>query len=309
MFSSRPTWSGPELAVRLGVTERTVRRDIDRLRALDYQIESTGGTGGGYRLRPGSAIPPVFFDEDETIAVVAALLVAIGSQSTGMVEGSTRALGKLHHLLPARLIHKVAAVQQSAVAVSSDTAPQVDPKVVAALAEACRNRIAVAFGYRSRVAADTRRRVEPASILTANRVWYVIGFDLDRDDWRLFRIDRMTDVVATGHGARDRQIPGADPMAFLGRSLAAAQYAHSAELVIDATATELARLAPWVNSARVDDFPDRCCVVRLGLDSIDDLIGQIIRLVATAPVRSITATDAVSARLDAIGALLSGSVA
>ena len=310
LLSSRATWRGPELAERLGVTERTVRRDIDRLRMLDYQVESTGGTGGGYRLRAGASIPPVFFDEDETIAVVAALLVAIGSQSTGMVDGSTRALGKLHHLLPSRLIHKVAAVQHSAVAVSLETAPQVDPKVVAALAEACRNRIAVTFGYRSRLDADTRRRVEPAAIVTARSVWYVIGFDLDRDDWRLFRVDRMRDVVTTGHGSSDRQIPGSDPMAFVGRSLATAPYAHQAEIVIDATAGELSNISPWVNQARVDagPEPDGACVVRLSTDSLDDLVGQIIRLVGTAPVRSIAATERLSARLAGVSAVLASSL-
>ena len=299
MLSSRASWSGVELAERLQVTDRTVRRDVDRLRSLDYPVDSTSGTSGGYRLRAGSAVPPLFFDDDEAVAIVAALLVAIGNQSTGMVDGSTRALGKLHHLLPSRLLHTVAAIQESAAAVPFHPAPQIDPRRIALLAESCRNGIQVRFGYRTRADAASERRVEPHRILTARSVWYLIGFDLDRDDWRLFRIDRMHQPVATGHGIASREIPGGDPMTFLGRSLAATPYPHTADVEVAGTAERLLADAPWVNPARIDAGPSSC-VVHLGSDVVGDLVGEIVRLIGAADVVAVAATAAVEAHLDLV---------
>lgn len=305
LLSSQARWTGPELAQRLGVTERTVRRDIDRLRSLDYPVDSVGGTDGGYRLRSGSAIPPLFLDEDETVATVTALIVAIGSQTTGMVEGSTRALGKLHHVVPARLMSKAAAVEATAWAGPATTVPQVEPKFVAALAEACRNRVAVHFGYRTRQDASSERRVEPASMMTVRSVWYLIGFDLDRDDWRLFRIDRMRSVTVTGHGISARDLPGGDPLTFLSRSLASAPYAHTVDIVVDGAPDELQTRMPWLNLARIEqheaggDTNGATCTVHLGGDVLVEVVAETMRLVGEVKVRRISGSQEVTERLDA----------
>ncbi len=301
LLSSRALCTGTELAERLGVTERTVRRDVDRLRSLQYQVDSVGGTGGGYRLRSGAAIPPLFLGEEETIATVSALIVAIGNQSTGMVDDSIRALGKLHHVLPSRLMNKVVAVEESATAVPLNTSPPVDPKFVAALAEGCRNHVGVRFRYRSRDGTASERRVDPASMVAARGVWYLIAFDLDRDDWRLFRIDRMQAVTITGHGALERPIPGGDPMTFLLRSMAAAPYAHTADLRLDVDAVRLREAVPRVNEARMSPGPDGTLMLHLGSDVLDDLVAEIVRVFGAVTVRSVAGSPPVMQRLTALG--------
>lgn len=291
VLSSRPTWTGAELAERLGTTTRTVRRDIDRLRRLDYQIDSFSGTAGRYQLRPGAAVPPLFLDGDEAIAVAAALLVAVSDQTTGMVDSSRRALVKLHQLLPPRLLRRVAAIDSVAQAVSLHSAPQVDPTVVASLAEACRDQMIVRFGYRSRLGDASDRRAEPVSLLTARSVWYLVAFDLDRDDWRLFRVDRMIDVTSTGHQTSRRRLPDGDPMKFFSRSLARTSYAHTAEITVDLAENELHERMPWINTERIHPETANGCVISLGADDIGALVGQVARVLALGRTREFQADD------------------
>jgi predicted DNA-binding transcriptional regulator YafY len=302
-LTARAHWSGGELAERLGVTTRTVRRDVERLRRLGYDIDASAGTDGGYRLRASGQVPPLFLDDDEAVAVVTALLAAAGEQ--GMADASTRALAKLHHVLPARVQGRAEAVRRAARSVTGGRAPTVDPGHVAVLAECCRDGVAVRFGYVDRSAAATARRVEPNALVTVRNVWYLVAFDLDRDDWRAFRLDRIAGAVErTGHGSRRRTVPGGDPLSYLGASLAAMPYEHTAALELDEGAdVVLARLG-WLNPRRVDSTGRRSCRVRLGAADVDELARQIVDVLAGGTVREVAATDAVHAHLHGLAQTL-----
>jgi predicted DNA-binding transcriptional regulator YafY len=189
-LTGRPHWSGAELAARLGVTTRTVRRDVERIRRLGYEVDAAAGTEGGYRLRAGAVVPPLFLDADEAVAVVTALLAAAGDETTGMVDASQRALAKLHHVLPAPVRGRADAVRRASRSAAVGRAPAVPPDRIAALAESCRDGAAVRFGYVARDGRRSDRRVEPNALVTVRSVWYLVAYDLDRADWRVFRVDR-----------------------------------------------------------------------------------------------------------------------
>jgi len=308
-LTSRAHWSGTELARRLGVTTRTMRRDIDRLRTLGYDIDATSGTAGGYRLRAGAAVPPLFLDADEAVAVVTALLAASGDQTTGMVDASMRALAKLHHVLPEPVKRRADAVRRVARSAAVGQAPVVDPHCVAVLAESCRDDAAVRFDYHTRDGTPSRRRVEPNALVTVRSVWYLIGYDLDRQDWRLFRVDRINgDVERTGHSATRRTPPGGDPLTFLGASLADMPHANHADVDLAVSRTEALASARWLNPRRVDSTSRRTCRAHLGADDLHDLTRQIIDLLAAGPVTSIIAAPSVRGHLAAVLASIGGAL-
>jgi predicted DNA-binding transcriptional regulator YafY len=231
LLQSRREWSGRELAERLGVTERTVRRDVERLRALDYPVTGTTGTAGGYRLGSGTKLPPLLLDDDEAIAVALGLVGAAGGGVTGIAESSTSALAKLEQVLPARLRPQLAAVS-SAEAIPRRGVPAVDPGVLAVLARCCRNREIVAFDYHDRRGDHTRRRVEPYQLLTVAWHWYLLAFDPSRDDWRIFRVDRISDVGPALHRFVRRELPASDAASYLVDSFAGAPYRYSVRLTV-----------------------------------------------------------------------------
>jgi predicted DNA-binding transcriptional regulator YafY len=307
-LTSRPHWSGGELAGHLGVTTRTVRRDIERLRRLGYDIDASPGTDGGYRLRAGAAVAPVFLDGEESVAIVTALLAAVATESTGMVDASLRALAKLHHVVPAPARGSVDAVQRATRSVARGQGPAVSPRDVAALAEACRDGRAVRFGYRRRDGEPSQRRVEPHALVTVQRVWYLIGYDLDRTDWRLFRVDRMQDVEVTGHGMSRRPLPGGDAMAFLGASLAEMPYPFNASLEIGRPAVDVLDALGWLNPRRVEEVGRGRCRVRLGAATVEDLVEELLDVVRLGAPTTITAPREVDARLAAVAAAIEAAV-
>ncbi|WP_062984105.1 helix-turn-helix transcriptional regulator [Nocardia anaemiae] len=207
-------WPGSELADRLGVTDRTVRRDIDRLRELGYPVEATMGAAGGYRLVAGAAMPPLLVDDEEAVAIAVGLRAAAGSAIVGIEEASVRALAKLEQVLPAKLRRRVR-VLGTALVPHTDDAPAVDPEVLTALAAAVTNRERVRFAYRSESGAETRRHIEPVGLVPSRRRWYLVGHDVDRDDWRIFRVDRIDRPQPTGARYRPRGLPAADPAAYV----------------------------------------------------------------------------------------------
>ncbi|WP_433200129.1 helix-turn-helix transcriptional regulator [Nocardia sp. CA-107356] len=207
-------WPGSELAERLGVTDRTVRRDIDRLRELGYPVEATMGATGGYRLVAGAAMPPLLVDDEEAVAIAVGLRAAAGSAITGIEEASVRALAKLEQVLPAKLRRRVR-VLGTALVPHTDEAPAVDPEVLTALAAAVTNRERVRFGYRGEAGAETRRHVEPLGLVASRRRWYLVGHDMDREDWRIFRVDRIDRPHPTGARCTPRSLPAADPAAYV----------------------------------------------------------------------------------------------
>ncbi|MFQ6391969.1 helix-turn-helix transcriptional regulator [Nocardia sp. KC 131] len=207
-------WPGSELADRLGVTDRTVRRDIDRLRELGYPVEATMGAMGGYRLVAGTAMPPLLVDDDEAVAIAVGLRAAAGYAVVGIEEASVRALAKLEQVLPTKLRRRVR-VLGTAMALPSDDGPCVDPEVLTALASAVTNRERVRFAYRSGAGSETRRHVEPAGLVAARRRWYLVGHDMERDDWRVFRLDRVERPQPTGARCTPRELPAADPASYV----------------------------------------------------------------------------------------------
>ena len=308
-LTARAHWSGQELASRLGVTTRTVRRDVDRLRRLGYEIDAAAGTDGGYRLRAGAVVPPLFLDADEAVAVVTALLAASSGQTTGMADTSVRALAKLHHVLPTPVQRRADAVRRAARTVGTRQVPDVDPANIAVLAEACRDGVAVRFGYVARDGDPTSRRAEPHALVTLRDIWYLVAFDLDRDDWRMFRVDRMAgDVERTGHGIARRTPPGGDPLSFVGASLADIPYDLTAELEVGEGREQVLAALAWLNPRRTDEIDATSCRIRLGARDLADLTRQVIDVMAVAPLRSLRGPDVVGDHLRAVASALVGAL-
>ncbi len=281
-----------------------MRRDVERLRRLGYVIDASPGTDGGYRLRTGGVIPPLFLDGDESVAIVTALLAAAGDRTTGMVDASVRPLAKVHHVLPVTVQRRADAVRRAARGADVERAPAVKPGAIAMLAEACRDGEAVRFAYRSRDGLSSQRRVEPSSLVTVRSVWYLIAYDLDRADWRLFRVDRTDDVERTGHGTTPRTVPGGDPLAFLGASLAQMPYELTADIDVAVSREGVLRGLSWLNPKRVDATGDASCRIRLGAAAIEGLTSQIVSVVGLGAPTSITAPPSVLEHLAAIATTL-----
>ena len=187
---------------------RTIRRDVDRLRELGYPVESLSGPGGGYRLRAGTAMPPLLLDDDEAIAIAVGLGTAARASVAGIEETAVRALVKLEQVLPAHLRRRVQALGMATVAPPVG-GPTVDPQHLTVIAAACRDGECLRFAYRSRDAADTRRDVEPHSLVNLGRRWYLVAWDRGREDWRTFRVDRVKRPASTGVRFKQRALPAA----------------------------------------------------------------------------------------------------
>ncbi|MEU8222970.1 WYL domain-containing protein [Kribbella sp. NPDC048915] len=280
LLQSRREWSGHELADRLGVTERTVRRDVERLRALDYPVTGTTGTTGGYRLGPGTRLPPLLLDDDEAVAVAVGLVGAPGGGVSGLADSSMSALAKLEQVLPARLRPQLAAVGSAAEAIPRPGVPQVDPSVLAVLARCCRNHEIVAFDYHGRQRGTTRRRVEPHQLLTLAGRWYLIAFDPERDDWRIFRVDRISSAGPALHRFTPRVLDGPS---YLLESFVSAQYEHSLELTVEASADAVTSTFEGLVRGVVEPLGPSSCTVRFSADSPALLLTQVAAVAALGP--------------------------
>jgi predicted DNA-binding transcriptional regulator YafY len=205
LLQQRHVWTGPDLADRLGVTPRTVRRDVERLRTLGYPVHASQGVGGGYQLGPGKDVPPLLLDDEEAIATAVSLLAGAGGAVASAGDAALRALTKLDRVLPTRLRHEVRALSGSVESFGGGRTP-VDPEALMTRARACRDEVEAGFDYPSG-SEVRRRRVEPYRLIASDRRWYLLAYDLDRDDWRSFRADRMTDVSARTWRFRPRAAP------------------------------------------------------------------------------------------------------
>lgn len=222
LLQTRRDWPGSLLAERLGVTHRTVRRDIERLREMGYAIEATMGPDGGYRLGRGEDLPPLLFDDDQTLAVAVGLQTASAS-GVGIEEAAVRALSTIRQVMPSRLRYRLDALDVTAISErGGDGAPgTVDPHVLVALADAIRAREVLRFDYLPRDAdpsappAAPPRRTEPHHVATSRGRWYLLGWDLDRQDWRLYSVDRLRPRVPTGPRFTARDVPGGDVHEFV----------------------------------------------------------------------------------------------
>jgi predicted DNA-binding transcriptional regulator YafY len=271
----RRDWSGAELAARLGVTTRTVRNDIERLRILGYRVHSSTGITGGYRLGAGSAMPPLLLDDDEAVAVGVTLRAAAAGTVTGIEEMSLRALTKLEQTMPARLRHRLDALRRATVSAAGG-GPTVDADILTTVAAACRDHQVLRFDYAARDGADSIRRVEPYRLVYTGRRWYLLGWDLDRADWRTFRADRLTPRSPTGPRFTPRE-PPEEAARHVVRGTGSLAWPVPARIRMHMPADALTeRLSPAAGLVRPID--DRTCLWDTGADSVADLIGFLTSL-------------------------------
>jgi predicted DNA-binding transcriptional regulator YafY len=274
LLQARRDWPGAELADRLEVSGRTIRRDVERLRDLGYPVESLTGPAGGYRLRAGMAMPPLLLDEEEAIAIAVGLGTAARASVTGIEETSIRALVKLEQVLPAHLRRRVATLSSATIA-PPVSGPTVDPRHLTTIAAACRDAECVRFGYRSRDGTATRRDVEPHSLVNLGRRWYLVGWDRGRRDWRTFRLDRLARPAATGARFTARTLPARDAAAYVQQSIAGSRY--EARVTVHASVEEIAARLPWVSGA-LEPIDAHRCEYRPSDDNLDWLAIRIAML-------------------------------
>ncbi|MFD7907064.1 helix-turn-helix transcriptional regulator [Kitasatospora sp. NPDC059747] len=281
LLQTRREWSGAELATRLGVTGRTVRRDIDRLRELGYPVEGTTGHAGGYRLAAGTDLPPLLLDDEEAIAAAVALRTAT-SGVTGIEDTALRALTKLEQVFPARLRHRVAALQAVTVPLAPGGGPRADPAALATLAAACRDHEIVTFDHRAKHATDaTARRVEPHALVAAGSRWYLVAYDLGKDAWRTFRVDRLSAPAPTGHRVPARELPGGDPAAHVAATIAAAPARYTARATVPEPA-ETVRARTGALPDRLHALDAHTTTVDLSADDPLHIAAQLLTLGPTA---------------------------
>jgi predicted DNA-binding transcriptional regulator YafY len=254
-------WSGTGLAGRLEVSARTVRRDVDRLRELGYPVRSVMGAGGGYRLEAGAELPPLLLDDEEAVAVAVSLRTAAGGSVSGLQETALRALAKLDRVLPRRLRGRVAALQEATVAIPDRDVAAVDPEVLSLLAAACRDQQRLRFDYTAHDGASAVRRVEPHRVVSWGSRWYLLAFDLDRDDWRTFRVDRLRPWTPVGPGFAPRDLPGGDAADFMERNMSA-MWPYRARFRFHASAETMAPMVSPVDGV-VEAVDEHSCLVTL----------------------------------------------
>jgi len=247
------TWPGDELATRLRVSRRTVRRDVERLRELGYPVRAAMGAGGGYRLVAGTAMPPLLLDDEEAVAIAAGLRTAAASAIEGMEDASVRALAKLEQVLPSRLRQRVAALSSATVPpVPVPDGRAVDPAVLATVAAASAWGQRLRFGYVSADGVRSKRLVEPCRLVTAGRRWYLVGYDNDQEDWRTFRVDRITEPFLTGQRFAARLPEDMDPAEFARDRLYSTAPAFRAEVTVHLAGALVRELLPGWEPGEAD---------------------------------------------------------
>ena len=269
LLQARRYWPGAELAERLRVSPRTLRRDIDRLRELGYPVQAQRGVEGGYQLAAGAALPPLLVDDEEAVALAVGLQAAAQSAVEGIAESSVRALAKVVQVMPARLRRRVEALGAMTVPASwgGEARPSADPHVLTTVALACRDSERLRFSYIAAGGQQSARHVEPHRLVLLARRWYLVGYDLTRHDWRTFRFDRLSAPAGTGARFRQRDLPAADAAAFVRAGIDSAFAAYDVEVLADAPAEAVReRIGRW---ATVEDISATRCRVRMTADSLD----------------------------------------
>ena len=272
LLQSRRDWRGAELASRLGVGLRTVRRDIDRLRDLGYPVDATPGAAGGYRLGVGAALPPLLLDDEEAVAVAISLHMAATGSVAGLEETSLRALTKLQQMLPSRLRHKITAFHATTVPLTGpgSSPDTVDPELLTAIAAACRDQRRLRLNYAGRDGV-TARSVEPHRLVHTPRRWYLLAWDTDRGDWRTFRLDRIQGPVSLP-GARftPRKPPADDVAAYVSQSISSAPYRYQARILLHAPVEVVAQRSSPA-AGRLEAVDQHTCILHTGSNSLDEL--------------------------------------
>ncbi len=276
LLQSRREWSSAELADRLEVGRRTVRRDVQRLRRLGYPISARRGVAGGYRLAAGASLPPLLLDGEEAVAVAVGLRVAASSGVAGIEETSVRALAKLEQLLPAALRRRVGALGAATVPYPR-LGPAVDPETLAAIASAVRDGEGVRFAYRSHEGERSRREVEPHRLVHTGQRWYLVAWDRARKDWRTFRVDRIDQRVSRGARFAPREPPARDITEYVARSISSTRDRHHARVVLHAPLAELrGRVPRWAGTLEERDRSS--CVLHTSSDWLGGLAVHVAEL-------------------------------
>jgi predicted DNA-binding transcriptional regulator YafY len=259
-------WPGAELADRLQVSPRTLRRDIDRLRELGYDVDAVRGVSGGYQLRAGAALPPLLLEDDEAVAIAVGLHTVASGAVAGLEETAVQAMAKVIALMPPRLRRRMDALRSQTDGVPWGGGPAVDAAILSVLAQACRDDEPVTFTYAARGADTTARRVEPHRLVSLGRRWYLVGYDRDRQDWRSFRVDRMCDARATGQRFRPRELPAADAASFVQAGIRSAPQRYDVRVRFAADAERVAAyVGRWATVAPAGDG----CVMHMPSDHLD----------------------------------------
>ncbi|HUF97443.1 MAG TPA: WYL domain-containing protein [Ilumatobacter sp.] len=272
LLQSGANHSGPVIAERLGVTERTIRRDIERLRELGYAVDSRRGATGSYSLGVGgAAVPPLILDREETLALAVCVRAAAGESVTGVAEAAERALAKLHQSLPPRSRAEADALASATVRLPS-TGDEVDHSVLVLVTAACREGERLHLEYRDGAGRVTERRVEPYRVVNVERRWYLVAHDLERQAWRTFRLDRFVTVRGTGHGIRLVDPP--DAGAFVRSAITTAPYRYHAVIRIYAAIDVVAaHVAPRFAMLEVIDRDTS--LLTAGADDLEYLVVRL----------------------------------
>ncbi|MET9434675.1 YafY family protein [Streptomyces sp. NPDC006551] len=297
-------WPGSELAERLEVSPRTIRRDIDRLRELGYPVEASKGAVGGYRLVAGTAMPPLLLDDEEAVAIAVGLRAGAGHAIEGVEEASVRALAKLEQVLPSRLRHRVSTLQNATIPLTRGDGATVAPSTLTALAGAVTGQERLRFGYRAGDGTESKRLVEPYRLVSTGRRWYLVAYDMGREDWRTFRVDRVSDPFATGARFAPRELPAGGAAEFMTRSMARAQPEFDLEVAFAAPAEFVAARLP-AHLSPTATGPDTCRLRSRTADSVEWLA---LRLALVDCDFTVHAPDALVTYVRDLAARLASSV-
>ncbi|MBV1940683.1 WYL domain-containing protein [Streptomyces sp. BV286] len=271
-------WPGGELSDRLGVSRRTVRRDVDRLRELGYPVQATKGADGGYRLVAGKAMPPLVLDDEEAVAIAVGLRAGAGHAVEGVDEASVRALAKLEQVLPSRLRHRVSTLQAATTPLTTGDGASIAPETLTVMASTIAGRERLRFAYRAKDGAESRRQIEPYRLVSTGRRWYLVAYDLDRADWRTFRVDRVADPFATGARFTPRELPTGDAAEYLRQSMYRRQDTYEFEVTFAASAEFVAaRLPGWLGVPEPIDG-ERCRLRASAGDAVEWLAVRLAML-------------------------------
>jgi len=273
LLQARRYWPGAELAQRLQITARTLRRDVDKLRSLDYPVQSSTGPAGGYALGAGASLPPLLLEDDEALAVALGLRLAAVGVVGGMEESGLRALTKLEQVLPRRLRKRVRG-WHAAVAPLGMGEPTVDAERLSALAGACRDQVRIMFGYQGQDGARSDREAEPHALVCAGSRWYLLAWDCRRGDWRTFRVDRIVGRTTCGARFLPRAVPGGDPAAYVARSVSITQYPLRARIVLHAPLERMAEYIPPL-AGRLERIDEDRCLLETGAQAPEALAGYL----------------------------------
>lgn len=251
-------WPGGELAERLSVSRRTVRRDIDRLRELGYPVQATKGADGGYRLVAGKAMPPLVLDDEEAVAIAVGLRAGAGHAVAGVDEASVRALAKLEQVLPSRLRHRVSTLQAATTALTSGDGPSIAPETLTVMASTVAGHERLRFAYRDKDGSASRRLTEPHRLVSTGLRWYLVAYDVDRADWRTFRVDRVSEPFATGVRFAPRELPTGSAAEYLRQSIRRRQETYAFEVRFAAPADQVSARVPGRLGVPEDDGEGGC---------------------------------------------------